>query len=576
MDAAQPFQGLSSVADLLERRARAQPDRLAYCYLARGETEAERLSNDELLRLSGRVASLLTSRGARDERALLLYPPGLAFATAFFGALRARTLAAPMFPPDPRAPARSLTRLRAAARDCGARFVLTTGALLEARATLVEAAPELADLEWLATDALSDAGAAFDAPPIDASSIAFLQYTSGSTAAPRGVMVTHANLLDNCARIKHAFRQDENCLVVTWLPMYHDMGLIGCLLEPLYSGFASYLMAPLDFLKHPVRWLAAISRYRATISGAPNFAYDLCAREISAAQSAGLDLSSWRVAYCGAEPVHAETLQRFAQRFAPHGFRIESFHPCYGLAEATLLVTGEPKAAAPRVGCFDDAALARNLVRPARSGHAARTLVSCGRADSGQELIVVDPKRRVVVAGDRVGEVWIKGPSVARGYYGRAEMTREVFLAETVDGQGPYLRTGDLGFVQEGELFICGRIKDLIVVAGKNHYPQDIERTVHASVPDLRVGGVAAFSVEKESQEQVIVVVELGARQWRDSAWQRKAVGTIREAVSREHQLVLHDVVLARPRTIPRTSSGKLERLSCRSKYLSRSIAAAS
>ncbi len=573
MDQAVPFQGASHVVALLDARASAQPDRLCYSFLAKGEVESERLTYAGLRRSAQDVAARLTERGARDARALLLYPPGLGFAKAFFGALYARTLAVPVLPPDPRAPGRTLARVRAVARDCDARFVLATRELVAAKPLFVAAAPELGALEWIATDGLPDADAGFAAPPIDPDTLAFLQYTSGSTASPRGVMVSHGNLLANCGLVKRVFEQGEHTTVVSWLPMYHDMGLIGCLIEPLYSGSPDYLLSPLDFLKHPVRWLAAIAKFRGTIAGAPNFAYELCCREIREEQSAGLDLSCWKVAFCGAEPVHAETLRRFAARFAGNGFRPESFYPCYGLAEATLIVTGGPKTAPPTVLLFDDEALKDHRLRPPRPGFETRSLVSCGRADTGQELLIVDPERLADLPAGHVGEIWLHGPSVARGYYGQPGKTRETFEATTRDGRGPFLRTGDLGFVHENELFICGRIKELIVVAGKNHYPQDIERTVHDSLPELRMGGVAAFSVENERREEVVVVVELGPRRLKDAAWQSQIVGTIRDAIAREHQLVVHDVVLARPRTIPRTSSGKLERLHCRSKYLARSIA---
>jgi acyl-CoA synthetase (AMP-forming)/AMP-acid ligase II len=389
-------------------------------------------------------------------------------------------------------------RLEEIVRDARPRFVLTTAALLS---RLGEPAERPGDALWIAIDAIPDALAEFwRAPDLGSGDLAFLQYTSGSTASPKGVMVTHGNLLDNEERIRRAFRQSEESVVVGWLPLYHDMGLIGNVLQPLWSGGRCILMSPGAFLQRPARWLEAISRYRATTSGGPSFAYDLCVRRVGPEQRAGLDLSSWQVAFNGAEPVRRATMERFAEAFAPCGFRREAFIPCYGLAEATLLVT------AGRVTAVADGS--------DRSDGSVRStaVVSCGSVpegeEGGSELRIVEPETGRACGAGEEGEIWVAGPSVAAGYWNRPEETREVFGA-MAGGEGPFLRTGDLGFLRHGELFVTGRIKDLIILRGRNHYPQDLELTAERAHAALRPGGSAAFSVEGEDEEQ------LRWRRWR-------------------------------------------------------------
>jgi acyl-CoA synthetase (AMP-forming)/AMP-acid ligase II len=562
-----------TLVELLGRRASEQPGRLAYVFLERGEREVARLEYGELDRRARKVAALLAAAGARRERAILLYPQGLDFVSAFFGCLYASTVAVPVLPPDPRGAVRTLPRLRAVAKDSAAKFILTTSGLLAHRDTFVEHAPELAELVWLATDLLSDEAPGFVDSSVEPSTIAFLQYTSGSTSAPRGVMISHQNLLHNAASVKTLFEQDRESVLVTWLPMYHDMGLIGGLLQPLYAGYPDYIMAPVDFLKHPVKWLRAISKYRATTSGGPNFAYELCVRKVTHEQKQELDLSTWRTAFCGAEPVNPETLRRFAEAFAGCGFDPRSFYPCYGLAEATLVVTAGRRRLPQQVARFAALQLAQNQAVAVEGEDASRALTGCGGAPSGLTVKIVDPTALEELPAGRVGEVWVSGASVATGYWNRPDATEEVFHAHTNSGAGPYLRTGDLGFMQNGELFICGRIKELIIVGGSNHYPQDIERTVEARVPLLRPGTVAAFSIELEGEEKVVVLVETASQALERSGLTAEALMTVvRECVFTEHRLPVHAVELVRPGSIPKTSSGKLERARCRKLYLSREL----
>ncbi|MGH9362673.1 MAG: fatty acyl-AMP ligase, partial [Thermoanaerobaculia bacterium] len=348
-------------------------------------------------------------------------------------------------------------------------------------------------------------------------------------------MVTHGNLLHNEAMIAAAFGQSASSVIVGWLPLYHDMGLIGNVLQPLFVGATCILMSPTDFLQQPWRWLDAISRYRASTSGGPNFAYELCVQKIGAEQRAGLDLSSWEVAFNGAEPVRHDTMERFARAFSPCGFRREAFYPCYGLAEATLFVSGGGKGRAPLVMAVESPALERHQVAPAApESPSGRALVGCGRPWMGQEVAIVDPESHRRCAPGQVGEIWVAGPSVAAGYWRQPEATEQDFRARLADtGEGPFLRTGDLGFVHAGELFVAGRLKDLIILRGRNLYPQDIERTAEGSHPALRPGCGAAFSVDVEGEERLVVVQELD-RNREDEA--EAAAGAVRRGVAEEHE----------------------------------------
>jgi acyl transferase domain-containing protein/acyl-CoA synthetase (AMP-forming)/AMP-acid ligase II/acyl carrier protein len=404
-------------------------------------------------------------------------------------------------------------------------------------------------------------------PVLDRSDIAFLQYTSGSTSRPRGVMLSHANLLYNLRAIRRSFGCGPDTHVVIWLPPYHDMGLIGGLLEPAYAGFPVTFMSPLSFLKRPGRWLRAISEIGATISGGPNFAYEMCAAKISPAERADLDLSTWNLAFTGAEPVRAETIDRFVRTFAPHGFRRASFYPCYGLAEATLMVSGGDRDTEPVTRRLQAGALAANRVVPAGLGDDALTRVGCGQSIAGQDVVIVDPGTRTRTAPGEVGEIWASGPSVALGYWQAPDATAEVFGAYLADtGEGPFLRTGDLGFLDGTELFVVGRHKDMIIIAGRNHHPSDIERTVEQAHPALRPGSGVACSVEVDDEERLVIVHEVGANP--AGSDNVGIISAIRAAVAIEHGLNAHAVVLLRPGGVPKTSSGKVQRSTCRAAFL--------
>ncbi|HST63385.1 MAG TPA: AMP-binding protein, partial [Longimicrobium sp.] len=427
---------------------------------------------------------------------------------------------------------------------------------------------ELAGLRWMATkDVPADEAAGWRDPEVSGDTLAFLQYTSGSTAAPKGVMVSHGNLLHNFAVIEGFTGYTPATRSVIWLPPYHDMGLIGGILQPLYTGYWAALFSPVAFIQRPARWLEAISRYGATSSGGPNFAYELCVHAVRPEERAGLDLSRWEIAFNGAEPVRAETLRAFAEAFAPNGFRSQAFFACYGLAEATLMVTGSDPAELPVERAVDAEALGEGTVLEAEPEGRYR-LVGSGRSAPSQRVIIVDPATLRECAPDRVGEVWVAGASVASGYWGRPEATAETFGAyEAGTGEGPFLRTGDLGFLDGGELFITGRLKDLIVIRGRNHYPQDIEMTAARSHEGLRAGSGAAFSVDDGGEERLVVVQEV-SRQAAAGLDVEEVAAAIRRAVASEHGVQVHAVVVARTGGVPKTTSGKVQRRACRAAFL--------
>ncbi len=556
----------ATLIEMLRNRAERRGDDLSYTFLLDGETAEAHLTYAELDRRARGLAATLAREGiAPGERVLLLYPPGLDYITAFFGCLYAGAVAVPAYPPRSRRPS---ARLASIQESAGARAVLAPAAVL---AGLDRQLERPAGVLWLAAEGetLSEGAEEWRHPGVDGEALAFLQYTSGSTAAPKGVMLRHANLLANLEQIRLAFAQTAQERTVIWLPPYHDMGLIGGILTPLYVGNPAVLLSPVSFLQRPLRWLQAISRHRGTTSGGPNFAYDLCVEKIGPAEREALDLSSWTLAFNGAEPVRAETLERFAAAFAPCGFRAEAFLPCYGLAEGTLLAASGRRGAGAAVAAFAAGELERHRAVPADGAEAARVLVGAGTPPEGARLLVVDPESGALRGHGEVGEIWIAGPAVAAGYWDLPEVTAASFGARTADGDGPFLRTGDLGFLGAGgELFVTGRQKDLIILRGRNHYPQDLELTVERSHPALRPGCGAAFTVDADAGggEQLVVVQEVRREQRRDDP--AEIVAAIRRAVAEEHEVTVHAVVLLRPATLPKTTSGKVQRAATRARYL--------
>ena len=568
-----PFQGweqVTTLVDLLQQRAKTQGDRVAYDFLADGEEITASLTYGQLDTLARSIAALLTSLNCQGQPVLLLYPPGLDYIAAFFGCLYAGAIAVPAYPPRPN---RSLDRLQVMIQNAGAQVALTHSTVLGGIEKRFQDYGALQRLQWLATDGVEVSLAdAWQPPTLNADSLALLQYTSGSTGNPKGVMVSHGNLIHNSARIYQFFGHDDTSRGMSWLPPYHDMGLVGGIVQPLYMGVPVALMPPVAFLQKPFRWLQTIARYGATTSGGPNFAYDLCVQKTTPEQRATLDLSCWRLAFSGAEPVRADTLARFAATFALQGFQPQAFYPCYGMAETTLIVTGGDHDASPITHTVEETALQDNRAiavgEDAPEVLAVRQLVGCGHAPADQTLAIVDPKTLQPCPDETVGEIWVAAsPSVAQGYWQRPEVTVATFQAHTAAGAGPYLRTGDLGFLRQGELFVAGRLKELIIIRGRNYYPKDIEETVEAAHEALRPGTGAAFTVTVAGQERLMVVQEL-ERQHLRSFDATAIVAAVRRAVSEHHDLQLYGLQLLKTASVPKTSSGKIQRYLCRAGYL--------
>ena len=559
------FFGPPNLVDLLRHLAAHKGNDIAFTYLVDGENEEISLTYAELDRQARGIAAWLQAHGLQGQRALLLYPPGLEFIVSFFGCLYAGVVAVPAYPPRMN---RSLARIQAIAADCDARVALTTSAVLERVQPLLTTSRDLMKIRWQATeDSHTGIESSWEYPDVGPGTLAFLQYTSGSTGKPKGVMLTHGNLVHNSGLIKHLFEQSSRTgSGVFWLPSYHDMGLIGGILQPMFIGCPNILMSPVAFLQRPLRWLSAISRYRATISGGPNFAYDLCVRKITPEQRATLDLSQWSLAFNGAEPVRAETIDRFCEAFEPCGFRREAFYPCYGLAEATLIVSGGYKDAQPVVRSFLAEGLEIGTALAADDN--GRRLVGSGENPPDQQIVIVDAETSLRLPDGKIGEVWVKGPSIAQGYWNRPEETGHVFRAHLGDtGEGPFLRTGDLAFLDRGELFITGRLKDLIIVRGLNHYPHDIELTVEKAHNGIRPSCVASFTTEDDEATHLIVVAEV-ERSGRAQA--DAIIEAIRRDVAREHELVVESIVLLKSGGVPKTSSGKIQRHACRAAFVGR------
>ncbi len=556
----------TTLVDILKTRALHQPKQTAYTFLVNGETEEISLTYQELDQQAKAIAYELKNIKAIGKKALLLYPSGLEFIAAFFGCLYAGVVAVPANPPRRN---QRLTRLQAIVKDTQPTIVLTTTPILNDIEHSFKQEPELTTLSCIPTENI-DINLAQDLqlPQVTTDNLAFLQYTSGSTSVPKGVMITHGNLMHNEEMIKTAFQHTEKTVVVGWLPLFHDMGLIGNVLQPLYMGIPSIFMSPVAFLQKPWRWLSAISHYQATSSGGPNFAYDLCVNNITLSEQQSLDLSNWDLAFNGSEPVQAKTMQQFADTFASCGFRQKAFYPCYGMAETTLFVTGRVKTTPQVLQTVNADSLAQNQVVVECKNENSYVLVSCGKAWCDQQVIIVNPETLLQCPSDQVGEIWVSGASVASGYWGRTEETEHTFRAYLADtGAVPFLRTGDLGFLHDNQLFITGRLKDVIIIRGQNYYPQDIEMTVEKSHPALHPSCGAAFSVDIDNSERLVIVQEV-ERSYLRKLDGPEVVGNIREAITSQHSLQVYAVVLIKTNSIPKTSSGKIQRHACRSGFL--------
>ncbi|QDU57771.1 AMP-binding protein [Aeoliella mucimassa] len=564
----QRAQVLDSMVDLLRQQAARFGERTAYVFLDDQEGEVS-ISFRELDIRAKAIAANLRTELEPGDRALLIYPAGLEFITAFFGCLYAGVVAVPATYPKPRRP---LPRMASIARDSGALVALTTSQTLDT-VDMSQQDEAVASMRWLATDEVPSSEAEnWTSPGLDSEQLAFLQYTSGSTSDPKGVMVSHGNLLANLEAIRQSFGIEVDhtgrdiATGVFWLPAYHDMGLIGGILTPLFVGGRSVLMAPASFLQKPLRWLEAIDKYGATISGAPNFAYEYCVKRTTEEERAKLDFSAWQLAFCGAEPIRAETVRQFTSAFAVSKFRPDAFYPCYGLAENTLLAAGSEHRREPTVLRVDRESLAAGNVQVVVNGSSqhAQELVGSGTAPAEHRVEIVHPLTGSVCPEGVVGEVLLQGPSVAQGYFGRAEEINRNFHTRVRGVEGEFLSTGDLGFFYEGELFVTGRLKDVIIIRGRNHYPQDIETTAEAAHEALMPG--AAFSITVGDEERLVVVNQIDRQL--SKAEYPKVVSAIRQAIADQHELDCYAIVLIRQSSLPVTSSGKVQRSLTRDQYM--------
>lgn len=560
--------GWQNLVDVVRDRSHRPASDLAYTFLNSDQTQ-DALTMGELDERARGLAAALQTSGLTDQPVILLFQPGIDFIVGFWACLYARAIAVPAYPPDPNQLDRTMPRLESILGDSGARSILTSSAIEELARPIFDSRLNIR-VAWL-NPGRAGSPEDWQPPTIAREDLAFLQYTSGSTGEPKGVMVSHGNLLDNAAMIAGSMAINRGLRSVLWLPPYHDMGLIGGVIQPIISSVSITLMSPVDFISRPLRWLSLISRERLQVSGGPNFAYELCARRINARDKASLNLSSWTLAFSGAEPVRSGSLRRFSEAFAACGFRSEAFYPCYGLAEATLFVTGGERGAAPTVRAFDRQLLGAGQVRDARSLSSAE-LVGVGRPGTGVHVRIVDPETHEPCPPDRIGEIWVQGPNVALGYWKRDEETERTFHAHLRGHEsGPgFLRTGDLGFLLDDELFVVGRIKDLLIVNGTNYYPEDIEAVADRAHPAIREGSTAAIGVDRPDGEVLAIVAEAKTGKQEEL---EKAATAIRAEVTRAIGIAPEVIAFVPRRALPKTSSGKIRRGVVRQALLDGSLA---
>ena len=567
----------STIVGVLQHNLAIHPQQTAYTFLADGEQESGSCTYQTLDLQARAIAVELLTKVKPGDRALLVYPytAGLEFIAAFMGCLYAGVVAVTDYP---RQHIKSLSQYQDRIVDCQAAIALTTQEFAERVKGQLIAHPAMAlklkALPWIASDTVKlDLAQQWQMPEIDGNTLAFLQYTSGSTGQPKGVMVTHQNVLHNSEVIYRAFGHHPQSKILMWLPMFHDMGLIGGVMQPLYAGLPAVLMSPIALAQKPFLWLQALSKYKITTSGGPNFAYDLLCQKITDEQRASIDLSHWEIAFTGAEPVRAETLEQFVKLYEPCGFNRDAFYPCYGMAEATLFITGINPGQYPTITQLDKNALTEDrVVAVTPEAPNSKAVVSCGHTWLGDEVIIVNPETKTQCEADGIGEIWVAGAGIGIGYYQREELTESTFKATLADGSSKtYLRTGDLGFIKDGELYITGRLKDMMILWGRNHYPQHIEETVENCHPALRPNHGAAFSVEVSGEEQLVIAHEINRTDLRQLNAE-EVIGAIRLSVGEQNMANVFAVALLKTGSIPKTSSGKIQRRACQSMFLDGSL----
>ncbi|TVQ42470.1 MAG: fatty acyl-AMP ligase [Gloeocapsa sp. DLM2.Bin57] len=562
----------TTLVELLRHRAQVVPNSPGYIFLVNGKKPTPPLTYGELDRQARAIAAWLQQYSAYGERVLLLYPQGLEVVAAFCGCLYAGAIAIPTPPPESGRLKRTLPRLSAIVRDAQATFVLTTQTIIDLVANVKEEFPEFEQMQWLDTTTIDlNLAPEWVTPAITKDELAYLQYTSGSTSTPKGVMLSHFNLMYHANSLQTACGYDSNSLTLTWMPYFHDYGLVEGITVPLYNGTPCYLMSPFAFIKKPLQWLQNISEFRVTHSQAPNFAYDLCVRRYKSGQT--LDLSCWEAAGNAAEPINPKVMKEFYHRFSSYGFRWSAFAPAYGLAENTLLASSKPKGTDPVLLRVDSKALEQGniIIAPSEQTTGVKILVSCGRLVGTTQCAIVNPDTFTPCQPTEVGEIWLKDPSVTQGYWQREEETQATFQAYLQDNTtGPFLRTGDLGFYLDGELYITGRLKDLIIIHGTNHYPQDLEWTVQKVHPALRPDYGAVFSITKQEEEKVVIIQEL--ERGNQDLDLNQLLGDIREAIASTHELSPYAILLSKPGHILKTASGKIQRRSIKNNFLADKI----
>lgn len=552
---------MDNLVELLQRRAQEAPDFTPFIFLRDGVSDEQPLSHRLFDEQARRVAAHLQAQGLKGERLLLLFPQGIEYLIALFGCFYAGVIAVPAYPPRNN---RNLLRLKAIMQDCDARFILADQKGVEYMEGMQE---DFSAYTFLPMEKLMGAPAEWVPHPVSPEDIAYLQYTSGSTGDPKGVIIRHENVMANIAGCMHTHISDLS-RSVSWIPMYHDMGLISMLTYLVQGGVKCYFMSPVHFIQQPVRWLAAVSRYQAEFTLGPNFAFDLCCEKITDEQLEGLDLSSIRSVVSGSERVRWRTIQAFCERFGQVGFPKTGFLPSFGLAEATLIVTTSALDQKARVYCPEAGqSLLAWDAEALQNANPEQVQVSNGKPVDGAEVVIVDAQTKALCPEGAEGEIWTAYPSsIASGYWERPEESKKTFENYTASGQGPYLRTGDLGFLMDGELFITGREKDLIIIRGANYYPDDIEEVVEQAHPALQDNGCAAFAVEQSGGERLVLVQEVRRTEWRN-ADEQKVVDAIRQAVSEVFEIQPYAIALIRPMSLPKTSSGKVQRYAAREDY---------
>lgn len=556
--------------DVLERNTELHPDKVAYHFLEDGLHETDRITYGELNARVKAMAGYFQSNFHKGDRALMLFPIGIEFAVSLISCFCSGVIAVPAYPPRKN---RMFDRFEDILLDCTPAFILTTRKIYEDIQKNFSDKQILKEARCVLYEDIPDHTTGWVHPELTSEDIALLQYTSGSTGTPNGVMVSHANIIHNSESIKESFGHSENLRGVNWLPGFHDMGLIGTLIQPVYVGGSNAIIPPNAFLLKPVNWLRSISNYKGTTAGGPNFAFNYCVERFKEEELQDIDLSSVRPLFCGSEPIHAETLRAFTDTFSRYNFTSSQFYACYGLAEATLIVTGGGLYDEPVYLTADAKEVEKRKVVLVEEDHPdARTFVGCGYPWVGSTVAIVDPSTGKRLLAGNIGEIWTASPSVAKGYWnnpGKSKETFQAYLADT--GEGPFLRTGDLGFIHDGQLFITGRMKDLIIIRGLNHYPNDIERTVENAHEALQPAAGAAFSVEAGLEERLVVVCEVRRTHMRDLLADA-VFAAIRQAVAENHQLQVYAIALIRPGSIPKTSSGKIQRYKAREEFLDESL----